>query len=290
MFSISLFQPGEGLFFLAKTGIDAGQTGWRNMLPLGQLLHFFKILKRLGAFARDRIGNGKHDSPVVAVARAPGASLLFKQLAQIGPSGRFELAGVQPEHVQIGLAMIGTHTRDVIGMRDIVVGPRGRAGIEIGRSSDRRLRIAVRSSSAGPLAGAEVFVFPGHVSITTVAEFDAAMDALRHESLFNVIETASGWKIDLIFRKSRAFDREEFGRRRQATFFEVQLFVASAEDVIISKLEWSKLGGSQRQIEDVAKVLSSRWKVLDQNYLSKWIDELQLNEQWSAAKQFAEIA
>jgi len=122
------------------------------------------------------------------------------------------------------------------------------------------------------------------------AELGAALDALRQESLFNVIDNRTGWKIDLIFRKSRAFDREEFRRRVAAKLFDIQLFVASAEDVIISKLEWSKLGGSQRQIEDVAKVLAAQWQTLDQIYLSKWIGELGLQEQWSAAKRFAEIA
>ena len=45
------------------------------------------------------------------------------------------------------------------------------------------------------------------------AELDAALDALKHESLFNVIDHATGWKIDLIFRQSRPFDQEEFRRR-----------------------------------------------------------------------------
>lgn len=121
------------------------------------------------------------------------------------------------------------------------------------------------------------------------AELDAALDALRHESLFNVIDSRTGLKTDLILRKSRPFDREEFARRVPTKLFDIQLFVASAEDVIISKLEWAKLGGSQRQIEDVAKVMAAQWKTLDQTYLSKWIGELELREQWSAAKRFAEI-
>lgn len=122
------------------------------------------------------------------------------------------------------------------------------------------------------------------------AELDAALDALRQQSMFNVIDTAIAWKVDLIFRKARAFDQEEFGRRQPGRLLDIQLFIASAEDVIISKLEWSKLGGSQRQIEDVAKVLSLNWATLDQAYLSKWIRELQLEEQWSAAKQAAEVS
>ena len=121
------------------------------------------------------------------------------------------------------------------------------------------------------------------------AELDAALDALRRESLFNVIDNSTGWKVDLIFRKSRAFDHEEFRRRRAAKLYDIQLFVASAEDVIISKLEWAKLGGSQRQIEDVAKVLAAQWRTLDRVYLSNWIGELELQELWSAAKRSAEI-
>lgn len=121
------------------------------------------------------------------------------------------------------------------------------------------------------------------------AELDAALDALKHESLFNVIDNATGWKIDLIFRKSRSFDQEEFRRRVPAKLFEIQLHVASAEDVIISKLEWAKLGGSQRQIEDAAKVLLTQRDKLDQSYLSRWIKELQLEQQWSAAKDIADI-
>lgn len=73
------------------------------------------------------------------------------------------------------------------------------------------------------------------------ADLDTALDARQHESLFNVIDATTGWKIDLIFRKSRSFDQEEFRRRRAAKLYDIQLFVASAEDVVISKLEWAKL-------------------------------------------------
>ena len=50
----------------------------------------------------------------------------------------------------------------------------------------------------------------------------------------------AGVKIDLIIRKSRAFSLEEFDRRQLVTVQGLPLFVASAEDVAIAKLEWSK--------------------------------------------------
>jgi hypothetical protein len=119
------------------------------------------------------------------------------------------------------------------------------------------------------------------------ADLDAALEALRRESLFNVIDLITGWKIDLIFRKSRPFSREEFGRRQLVSFQGLRLFVASAEDVVIAKLEWAQLAQSHRQIEDAASVLKLRSGALDAPYLEKWISELGLTEQWRAARKAA---
>src|SRR5579864_987191 len=113
------------------------------------------------------------------------------------------------------------------------------------------------------------------------ADLDAALEAQRKESLFNVIDLVTGWKIDLIIRKSRSFSREEFGRRRVVDLQGLGLFVATAEDVILAKLEWAKLGNSDRQIEDVAAILRLQSETLDRRYLERWIAELGLNEQWS---------
>jgi hypothetical protein len=118
-------------------------------------------------------------------------------------------------------------------------------------------------------------------------DLDAALEAHRRESLFNVIDMGTGWKIDLIFRKSRPFSREEFCRRRTVTLQGLPIFIASAEDVIIAKLEWTKLGGSQRQIEDAAAIVRVLGEALDKPYLEKWITELGLAEQWVLARRTA---
>lgn len=122
------------------------------------------------------------------------------------------------------------------------------------------------------------------------ADLDAALEAHKRQSLFNVIDLATGWKIDLIIRKSRAFSLQEFDRRQLVTVQGLPLFVASAEDVVIAKAEWSKLAQSQRQIEDAAAVLRLRWPVLDRAYLEKWISELDLQNEWIQAKRIAGIS
>ena len=117
-------------------------------------------------------------------------------------------------------------------------------------------------------------------------ELDAALEAHRRESMFNVIDRETGWKIDLIVRKDRPFSREEFGRRQLVQ--ELSIFVASPEDVILAKLEWAKLGESQRQIEDAAAILRIQRDKLERSYLEKWIDGLGLAKQWGDAMRAAD--
>jgi hypothetical protein len=119
-------------------------------------------------------------------------------------------------------------------------------------------------------------------------DLDAAMEALDRRSSFNVIEHATGWKVDLMVRKERPFSRTEFDRRIQVTLFGRATPVATAEDTVIAKLEWAKAGESERQIRDVARILAVSGETLDSAYLSRWIDELGLTDVWDQARKLAE--
>jgi len=121
-------------------------------------------------------------------------------------------------------------------------------------------------------------------------DLEAALEAHKHQSLFNVVDLATGWKIDLIIRKSRGYSQEEFARRRPVDFHGISLFVASAEDIILAKLEWSKLAQSHRQIEDVAAILRARFELLDHRYLEQWIDKLGVRKEWNDAQRAAGIS
>lgn len=132
-----------------------------------------------------------------------------------------------------------------------------------------------------------VIHFPDH---EYYVDETAAFDALDRESQFNVIDLASGWKIDFICRRSRAFSKTEFERRTRADLDGVQLFIATAEDVLLTKLEWAKLGGSARQIEDAAGLLRIRNEDLDQKYLLRWVAALGLETEWGAARRAAGLA
>jgi hypothetical protein len=117
---------------------------------------------------------------------------------------------------------------------------------------------------------------------------NAALEAVRSEGQFNVIDLATGWKIDLIVRKSRAFSREEFERRAAGEIEGVRIDIASIEDLILAKLEWAKMGGSERQIEDAAMLLRRRRSTIDVAYIQRWVGALGVGEQWKAALARAE--
>lgn len=118
----------------------------------------------------------------------------------------------------------------------------------------------------------------------------AALEALNTHGQFNVIDTTTGWKADFIIRKPRPFSQSEFARRYRTTIDGVELAIATAEDVVVAKLEWAKLGSSQRQIEDVVTILRARATSIDQEYLNQWIGLLGVEAEWNAALQAAGIS
>lgn len=109
---------------------------------------------------------------------------------------------------------------------------------------------------------------------------EASIDALRRRSMFNVIDMATGWTTDLIVRKARPCSVEVFRRRRPARLLDTDVFIATPEDTILSKSEWSSMSGSKRQLRDVVGVVDVRRGALDVAYIERWAAELGVGELW----------
>ena len=78
---------------------------------------------------------------------------------------------------------------------------------------------------------------------------DAGMmrDAVRHCSNFNLLDLATGFKVDVFIRKDHPFDQSAMARRMAVDVPMVpqtKLMVYSPEDVILSKLEWARASRS----------------------------------------------
>ena len=116
-------------------------------------------------------------------------------------------------------------------------------------------------------------------------ESEAATAALRARSQFNVIDFPRGLKVDLIVRKERNFSLTEFERRETHEVGDMSLTLATPEDVLIAKLEWAKLSDSERQLVDAAGIVKMQRDTLDIAYIEKWVELLDLQRQWRAARE-----
>jgi len=97
----------------------------------------------------------------------------------------------------------------------------------------------------------------------------------------NLIEPSSGWKVDFVVRKDRPFSRQEFDRRVLTEIAGVEVYVATAEDTMLAKLEWGLASGSGRQMDDVVAIASA--SDIDIDYLEYWARELGVEAQLEAA-------
>ena len=100
----------------------------------------------------------------------------------------------------------------------------------------------------------------------------AVRDAVRRRSCFNLIFYANSFKVDVFVSRGRPFDIQSMQRARPHRLGDspgVDVPIATAEDVIISKLEWYRLTNetSQRQWEDVSRLKELLGDEIDRSYL-----------------------
>ncbi|MCI0580171.1 MAG: hypothetical protein L0332_17975 [Chloroflexi bacterium] len=107
--------------------------------------------------------------------------------------------------------------------------------------------------------------------------------AIQSRGSFNLIHLETAFKVDIFLPKARPFDRQQLARRlaeQVGAETEKHIWVLSAEDVILAKLEWFRLGGevSERQWRDILGVLKTQQARLDITYLRQWAQALQVTD------------
>jgi hypothetical protein len=110
---------------------------------------------------------------------------------------------------------------------------------------------------------------------------DAIADAVAHRSSFNLVHLETMIKVDVFIPKADTYAQEAFSRRsldRLAEDDEGEVYIESAEDVILHKLDWYRMGGevSERQWNDLTGVLKVQREDLNKDYLRRWASELGL--------------
>jgi hypothetical protein len=108
-------------------------------------------------------------------------------------------------------------------------------------------------------------------------------DAIKHKNMFNIIHNDTVFKVDFVVRKDSSYRKTEFQRRRRIDLDNTPIWIVAPEDLILSKLEWSKDSLSDFQLRDVKNLLTST-KNLDEEYINKWVQELGLNSVYEMVK------
>ncbi len=110
---------------------------------------------------------------------------------------------------------------------------------------------------------------------------DAALEANSLQKSFNIIHKKSFIKIDL-FTSFNDFSKSELSRATLVTIpnTELKVKIATAEDMIINKLVWYKLGNcqSERQWNDLSSLIFYNKNSLDYDYLKKWAKYKEVEE------------
>jgi hypothetical protein len=166
-------------------------------------------------------------------------------------------------------------TLDRLGIPYLVTG--STASITYGEprfTNDIDVVVAMKSSQATDLCAA----FPSpdyYCSLTAVAQ------AIRDRFQFNILHPASGLKVDVIMATDSEFDRSRLARsRRLPAGDDFETTFAAPEDVILKKLEYFRVGGSDKHLRDIVGILKVQGDRIDRRYLDEWVARLSVKTEW----------
>jgi len=121
---------------------------------------------------------------------------------------------------------------------------------------------------------------------------DMVKSAISRRTSFNLIHLRPMMKIDVFPIKSRAMDCGAWSRLVSDRLYEElerEFPIASAEDVVLNKLDWYRAGGevSERQWLDVVGVMKVRADALDDEYLHRFTRDVAIEDLLERARKEA---
>jgi hypothetical protein len=113
---------------------------------------------------------------------------------------------------------------------------------------------------------------------------DSIKDAIVRKFQFNIIHPASGLKVDVIIKKKSEFDDMRFSRVKNFQMDDVGVSFSAPEDVILKKMEYYKMGGSEKHLRDIIGIIRISEELIQFDYIETWVNKLCLEEIWNSIK------
>ena len=129
------------------------------------------------------------------------------------------------------------------------------------------------------IAPAQADAFVAALGVDFYVPHDTLRLAIQRRSSFNIVHLETMRKVDVFVLRDSGLDHEEMTRRRLTIVAQEpqqSLYIATAEDLILQKLDWYGKGGgvSERQWRDVLGLLKVQADRLDRAYLSQWAQRI----------------
>ncbi len=116
--------------------------------------------------------------------------------------------------------------------------------------------------------------FVAHFRNGFYCNINSVKDAVKQQSLFNIIDHESGYKADFVILKNQEYRQTEFNRKVLMQYFDKEIYLVSVEDLLLSKLIWIQTLQSALQMEDIRNL--AQLNTIDWVYVNYWIQQLKL--------------
>lgn len=150
-----------------------------------------------------------------------------------------------------------------LGVRYMIVGSLASNFHGIPRSTrDADFVVELGPSSLASLGAA----LPPELSLRPQASFESVTGTVRH-----IVElTGSPFVCELFESGDDAHDRERLDRRARVRLLDRNAFVATAEDMIVTKLRWARGARRAKDADDARNIIAVKGASIDWSYVRRW--------------------
>lgn len=235
---------------------------WRQMTPAVKLARLASVSHAVVALARAGARQRHQDSGEQACAVAAvklGQALASAAYAEAsGPPAEGE---GRMDHLQVVMQVIGA--LNACGVRYVVGG-------SLASSVSGEPRATLDADIMVDVTVANVRRLIAALGSGFYTDVEAFQRAVRDHTSTNIVHLATATKVDLFVMGATSIESRQMDRRQVITLDTgEELYVYTAEDILLQKLRWFRLGGevSDRQWRDIAGIIAVQGERLDVEYL-----------------------